>query len=465
MAIVNQYGQTITTNKFLDSSANRINRPRNQSPAPKDFDDLISQMDHLTVVGRSRKLFSNNGVVKGAIFQKSMYAVGNAFLPQSLSKDKDWKAEATDYLSKWYRVADVKGFDFQTVLFLASVEIDKSGDCFIALTETSEGYPQVQLIPAHRVGQRNNEKTVTKGSFKGFKIVKGIIQNKQGRAIGYRVLGDTEEEDRDISAQDMIHLFEPESPEQSRGLPLFSHCINSFADMEESTKREMTAQLLMASIAFTEHNDYSGVDTDDVTIKVSDVSNKPQYEEYQDGTIKFFRADSNSKITELDNNRPGTNWQAFHDRIERACLLGANWPKTLMDSASGNNGTENRLAIKIAEQSVKDRQNLLMPAAQRIVAWVISKAIKSGTLPADVDFYKWTFSKPPFVSIDFGRDAAATRENYKLKLINLTTICESEGTTVEEHLRQRAEEEALEIIIRKETEAKFGVSLSSQIPI
>lgn len=454
--IVNQFG---TPYKFLDSSQQRYNRPLNQSPKPKDFDDLISNMDHATVVGRSKKLFSNNGTVKGAIFQKSMYAVGNAWLPQSLSLNKEWKKQATDYLSKWYRVADVKGFDFQTCLFLASVEVDKSGDIFIVLTKSKEGYPQIQMIPAHRVGQRSEDKTVTTGSFKGFKIRKGIIQNKQGRAIAYRVLGDTEDQDRDIPAQDMIHLFEPETPEQSRGLPLFSHCINSFADMEESTRREMTAQLLLASIAFTEHNDYGGIDLDDVNVNISDVGSKATYEEFGDGTIKYFRADTNSKITELSNNRPGVNWQEFHNRIERACLLGANWPKALLDATDGLNGTENRMALKIAEQSVKDRQNLLFPAALRIVTWVISKAIKSGDLPTDPDFYKWSFSKPPFISIDFGRDALATRENYKLGLVNLTTICESEGTTLEDHLRERAAEAALSILIRQETEQQYGVKI------
>jgi hypothetical protein len=454
--ILDQYGQAA---KFLDSSARRINRPFYQSPPPKDFDEVVSCMDHAAVVGWSRKLFSNSGTIRSAIMQKSMYAIGNAWLPQSLSRNKQWKEQAQEFLAKWYRVADVKGIDFQSVLYLVSVAIDRDGDCFAILSSTKDDYPAIQLVPSHRIGQRDNSTTVLKGSFKGFKITKGIIQNKQGRAIGFRVLGDTEADDRDISEQDMIHLHDKDYFESVRGIPLFTHALNSFQDMEEATRREMTAMLINSSLAFVESNDFSGVDLDDPNTIIDDVSNRPRYEAIEEGTIKLFRAGSNSKIDPIINNRPGVEWREFHDRLTRAALQGANWPVNLLDAMQGSTGTESRILLKVAERSVKDRQNLLTPFAQRVITYVISKAIKLGLLPIDEDFYKWSLSYPPFLSIDAGRDATAQREAYKLGLVNLTQICESEGRTLEQHLRERLNEEALSIKLRNEIEKEQGVEI------
>ena len=107
-------------------------------------------MDHAAVVGWSRKLFSNSGTIRSAIMQKSMYAIGNAWLPQSLSRNKQWKEQAQEFLAKWYRVADVKGIDFQSVLYLVSVAIDRDGDCFAILSSTKDDYPAIQLVPSVR---------------------------------------------------------------------------------------------------------------------------------------------------------------------------------------------------------------------------------------------------------------------------------------------------------------------------
>jgi hypothetical protein len=460
MSILNEFGQPY---KFLDSSARRVNRPRYQSPKPQDFDELVSSMDHATVVGRSRKLFSNSGAIRSAIMQKSMYAIGSAWLPQSLSKAKEWKEQAQEFLAKWYRVADVKGIDFQSVLYLASVAIDRDGDCFVILTETKDKYPAIQLVPSHRVGQRDESPTVAKGPYKGFKITKGIIQNKQGRAIAFRVLGNTEAEDRDISEQDVIQLTDKDYFESVRGIPLFTHAINSFQDMEEATKREMTAMLINSSLAFVESNDFSGVDLDDPNVIIDDVSNRPTFENFEEGTIKYFRAGSNSKIDPITNARPGVEWREFHDRLTRAALQGANWPVNLLDAMQGATGVESRILLKVAERSVSDRQNLLTPFAQRVITYAISKAVKLGLLSPDQDFYKWTFSRPPFLSIDAGRDATAQREAYKLGLVNLTQICESEGRTLEQHLRERLTEEAVSIKLRAEVEQEHGVNIDPRM--
>jgi capsid protein len=196
MSLLDQYG-----NKFM--SAARPSRQRVwQSAATRDLEELVSLSDWQTIVGASRRLAANEGIVKGCLEQKSSYAIGNAFLPEYQGPDPEWGKLATDWLINWYGIADVRGgiFDFQTVLYLLSVAIDRDGDAFVILSEQG-GLPAIQCVPAHRVGQRRDEPRVTSGGYKGLRIRKGVIFNKAGRAVAYRVLGDTEAEDRDVSAR------------------------------------------------------------------------------------------------------------------------------------------------------------------------------------------------------------------------------------------------------------------------
>lgn len=453
--ILDQFG---SPQKYLEAA--RPSRQRVwQSSAAKDFDELVSHFDWATVVGASRRLYQNEGIVRGTIDQKASYSVGAAFLPEFLGQDAGFSELAKQWLASWYSLCEVRGplFDFQTVLFLTSVAIDRDGDAFILLTEAN-GYPQIQLIPAHRIGQRDNAATVASGGYKGLRIRKGVIFNRAGRAVAYRVLGDTQAEDKDISARELIHVFDPSFAEQSRGLPLFSHAVNAFRDMREASEREMAAQLLLSSLAFVEHNPYGGPDPSDPTIEYAS-DGTPSCQSFEGGTVRFFKAGDGSKIEEVANNRPGANWQAFHDRLIRNSLVGTGWPLALVNMAQGN-GTADRISLLQGKKAVADRQHLLKPLCKRIITFALGKAIDAGLLPAAKSWWNWTFSVDNRLSIDLGRDSNSLREEYKLGLKNLTQILAEEGTNVADHLRQRAEEAALAEKIRAEVEARHGLTIS-----
>lgn len=447
-----------TRDQFIAGANKRWNR-KWQPNVAKDLDELIPYFSHREIISNSRRLYANHGVVKGVIQQKAMYTVGQAFVPRYLGKDTEWKKTATDWLLRWSQLCNISGHDLQTTLYLLSISIDRDGDAFVLLTQGMLGYPQIQVIPAHQVGQRTDEKIIQSGRFKGSKITKGVITQRNGRPIGYRVLGATEAEDRDIPASDMIHIYDPEYPEQTRGLSLFSHAINQFRDMADSTDRELTAQLLLASLAFIEHNPFGGPDeTNAVASQFESVDGNPTSVAFDDGTIKFFKSGDGSKLEAVSNNRPSAEWQAFHNRLERIALVGANWPKAMIDAAQGN-GTADRISLRQAMRSVEDRQALLKPVAARICTYAIAKAIKDGLLPPNEDFFRWSFSTPPSISIDAGRDSNALREEYKLGIRNLTDILEEQGKSLEDHLYQRATEEAHAILIRQEVEQQYDVTI------
>jgi capsid protein len=455
--ILNEFGSPA---RFMSAARPSRQRPW-QSSAAKDLDELVSLSDHATIVGASRRLFANEGLIKGAIESKASYSIGAAFIPEYQGTDPAWGAAAKEYLLNWFSILCTQGpvFDWQTVLYLLSVSIDRDGDAFVLLTEQG-GLPAIQLVPAHRVGQRNDSTRVESGGYKGLRIRKGVIFNRAGRPVAYRVLGDTEAEDKDISARDLLHIFDPSFPEASRGLPLFSHAISSFTDMANASEREMAAQLLLSSLAFVETNPYGAPDQFDPTLEF-DSSGQPSCIAMESGMVKFFRSGDGSKLETVDSNRPGTNWREFHDRLIRSALVGAGWPLSLVSMAEGA-GTADRISLLQGRKAIADRQHLLKPFAKRIITYALGKAIDAGILPASRGFWNWELTTNNQLSIDLGRDSNSLREEYKLGLKNLSGILAEEGKSLEAHLRERCEEAALAELIRREVEERHGITISAE---
>lgn len=446
--LVDQYGQAVSTR--LLNGAERWPRSRPHWPVrAEDSRKAIDLTDWLTVLSVSRRLFANNGILKGAIAQKAMHSVGRAWEPEFQGEDKAWGDAATAWLrDEWFQLCDVRGeaFDFKTGLYLDSVSIDRDGDVGVMLTETEDGYPQVQRVPAHRIGQRDSGNDVVKeGPYRGLRISHGVIFNKKGRAVAFRFLGDTEDKDEDVSARDLMMIFDPEYADQVRGLPIFSHALNDIRDADQSQQWEQLAQLIYSSIVLTEDNEAGAADANDPAFLLGEQSGANptlSQEKFDGGMIRYFKAGSGGKLEAFMSSRPGDAWDSFQDRIARKALLGIGWPYSLCWKPDGMNGTQERSEIEKARTAIKDRQDLLAPRAKRICGYAISKAIKLGILPpytgADKGgFLKWAFTMPPQFSIDHGRDGNSRREDYKLGHKNLSEILAEQGKSYAEHMARR----------------------------
>jgi len=128
----------------------------------RDTEKDIPFQDWRTVVSYSRRLYANDGLVKGAIDQMAQHAVGRAWNPNYTGEDANWGKEAEQWLTEeWFGVCDVRGdqWDFKTSLFNDSVALDVDGDFLVILTETEGGFPAIQHLPAHKLGVRGRRRT------------------------------------------------------------------------------------------------------------------------------------------------------------------------------------------------------------------------------------------------------------------------------------------------------------------
>lgn len=471
------------------------------------WSQMFPTWDWRTLVSVSRKLYVNGpGVFRGMVWQKAMFAIGRSWDPQFLGGQgdplaKQWGDYATGVLrDEWYPVSNVGGsmHNFKTDLSVGSKSVDVDGDFGILLTESEDGYPLLQYIPCHRIGQRGTIGTwaqvgeddawsyvpdkdgtrtkKVKGLYAGLWIENGIIKNLIGRPVAARILGATPEDDIDVSMRDFIHVYDPEFFDQSRGIPVLTHAANAFRDALQSQKWEQHAQLIASSLGLQFTNETGQIDASDLSFQAGMPANGPLDPNgpapslaqiaMSGGAINVFRAGSGSKFDSFAPQRPTELWNGFWDRIIEDAMSGANWPRSMVWKSGSGNAAAERSELQKAQSTVDERQDLLGAVALRCLQYGISKLINIGAIPPypgkdKGGFLKWGFSRPERMTIDKGRDADNNRKNYQAGIVNMEDLLDGRRT-LEQHLRHRLDEVVMRKTLKKEYEAKYGVEIDDR---
>ncbi len=478
--------------QLLDASRNDSGRP-DWPVRMESIHRAVNYYDWRTMVSASRRLWANFDVLKNATAQKAMHSVGRGWAPVFRGEDKAWGELARKWLEEqWFPTCDVRGsvFDFRTGLFLDSISFDRDGDNAVILTRTPDGWPQIQRLAAHEIGQYNSSSTIVgeeattvilneagepvevDGLYRGLQIELGIIYNDFRRQVALRVIGDfAQPRPQDISARDVDFRFDPEHVDQGRGFPAFSGSINFLASCLVTHQYEQRALQIASALALVESNETGAPDMTDPAMlnqpTSTDATGQFVQQSFEAGMIRYFKASGGGKLEAFKNAaRPGAEWDTFNDRIIRTALGGMNWPYSLVWKPEGMNGTQERSCIEQARASVKDRQDLLEPRARRLVGYALVQAMKIGALPAyggtdPGGFLKWTFEMPPEFSIDHGREDQQARENIKMGLGTVGEFLRSSRgkSDVKAHWREKAVEAALKAQAIAEVEAEFGIKI------
>jgi hypothetical protein len=393
--------------------------------------------------------------------------------------DKEWGKIATNLLeSDILPNIDVRGpmYGFQKGLALANNDMDRDGDILVIFTEDENGLPQVQYIPAHRVGQRTNDSVLTEGEYKGCEMHHGVI-TFQDTPVAYQILGHRAEEDMVVSTDEAILVFDPEINGFPRGIPLASFALNSLEDMMVSKTYEQQALMLASHIGLVETNPEGASNNIEGAIQSAnweaswDPIQTPdgpvpahtlppiQTQEVLGGVYKFLKSNTGSKLEAFKSERPSKEWTDFLDRLTREYCVGVPWPFELCWNPEKLGGASVRLVVGQAQRAVETRQRLFLPVAKRIIKYSVAKLIGLGELPENDDWDNWSFTYPPEITVDAGRDEHARAENFKLGILNLSGILAEEGKELEFHLDERINEVVLRELKAKEAEEKYGIKI------
>jgi hypothetical protein len=141
----------------------------------------------------------------------------------------------------------------------------------------------------------------------------------------------------------------------------------------------------------------------------------------------------------------------------RQCLVGACLPASLW-KPSGQ-GTAERADIGKACRFIEDRQSLL----EKIAKWRVTKAVAwamgNGRIPTSNDWWNWSFTKPPKLTIDDGRSLKEKMELYNKGLINATAIMGELSMDLGESINERVKEEAIRLVAIREANTEYSVEI------
>jgi len=483
--LVDRYGQMI---RYAHSAQQTMNKGQIYPVRPLDIEKLITARDSQTLRSLSGRLFTNMGVPRCAVGQIADFSIGEAWLPSyRVQSDADAGKRVAGFMRDvWFPNCDVRGgfYDWQTLLWLTIIELYRDGDCFWALIKGDDGFPRIQIIRAHRIGNGGNgggySNEIQSGKWQGLKIHDGIITWPSGRVAAYRhLLGDGMDDFEDIDAANMIHIMSPDYADQYRGLPAFTHAIDDFLSMLSSNTDERIRMQIVSRMYLTVFNETGGPDLDDPRSIMQpgvDSNNPLQPRDVTateiSGGITYFQAGGGEKIEQTKHENPGDIYNNFNDRMIRSSLVGIKWPMALVWQAAGQ-GTAERTEIMKARRTVVACQKRIRYAARRAFGWAYSVFADPSTSPKDSRWaqalpvlnypFSWDFTTPPRITVDDGRESKAMLDEWRAGARNLCDIIETQ--TVAEFYAARADEIAIRKVIARQKAEEASKSSGFDITI
>lgn len=462
------------TRGFSAAAKSSIKREQ-YSPADRDSYALLNGWDRIALMTVGRHLYQNDPTVFGCLNQMAEHAT-EIVKPQYDGENSEWGRQAESWLYDNDRWIDVRGvpFTMSDDDFLIVLHVIRDGDVGIILTENDQGDPKIQLIEAHRIGTRGNvqKMRITQGPFDGATIIDGVIVGDSMETLGYRVLGETKDQDKDFSVNDMRLIFKPLYASQVRGFSWLACAAISVQDVHEARKLELIAQKVFAGRAFTEHNETGTADGgvasivengSEATPTTSAIG--PKYATtIEEGETTYYRAGSNSKLEAVTADRPTVNQQAFKADTIRHAIHGIGWSVDYWLDPTKAGGAQMRTVIGGINDTCRAiREKITGKVRKWVDPWRIAKAIVNGRLPHDNDWWRWEYQFAARKTADAKYDSDVDLQEMRAGIRTQSDVCASHGLWWEDVNAQKEKEARARLTIAKSLSDEFGIPMSEAL--
>jgi len=409
----------------------------------------------------SRFLFWKYPIVQGALLEQANLSVSH-FIPQFVGEDMAWGDEAEGLMLDADPVFDVRGWPYDRASYLWNLILHTriDGTYWTLLTESADGFPQVQIIPAHRIGGlmdgatvANNDNfrhpegyTGTANPWAGSRIIAGAIISEYGYPLAYRVYDELGIEHVDISSRSLFPTFFPVSPDQFVGIPPLAVCAFDLQDVGETRDFEKLAQKAAARVTLIETNE-SGEAPPGVDLQLPDNYNTGGtfgtglHSEVLEGGVYHYLKSNSGNLSTLIASRPTQNQQAYEDRLIRGCFYGMEWSADFTLDNAREGGASMRVIVEKINRTIEKNQMLAAKTMRRVDGWRISKWVKLGLLKQNPDWYKWDYQGPARVTADAKYDDDIDRERIKMGGMTYREWYGKRGKWWEDEVRQRIREQ------------------------
>ena len=443
--------------------------------------DLLDELSALTP--RSRDLVRNHPVAAGASQTLKDNIVGHQLRLSSqpkyqlLGKDRTWSSEwgnnVEAQFSTWADTTECDAAQSQTLLGLTLQALNGAlvnGDALAIVhwlpRPNSKWATRLQMIESDRLSTphylignaqiRNGVEVDKFGAPVAYYIEKSHPGDKY-RAFGFAV----QEWERipafnDFGRRNIIHLFDKERTEQSRGKPLFSAVLREFKVSGDYLGSELHAAAANALIAAFIESDLDpaaitnllGSESDEMSAYWKQVSDKTNGKKIKSGS--FLTLPLGTKVSSYNSGRPNTAFNGFMESCMRHISAGLNMPyELLMKDFSKTNYSSARAALLEAWRYFQGRRRWLQDTWLNDIynIW-LEEAVNREFVEAP-DFYlnnnsyaysraRWVFAGRGWV--DQVKEAQAAKLRMEIGVSTLESECADQGLDWEDVLEQRKRE-------------------------
>ncbi len=397
-----------------------------------------------TLRARARYEVANNSYAKGIVLTLANYVVGTGPRLQMLTDDPETNRIVEREFSRW-----AKAIGLAHKLRTMRIGQCESGEVFALLATNPQVEAPVQLdLRLIEADQVATPWPLPEGDRP---VADGILFDDAGNPVAYYVLkrhpGDLNAFGSPVSeydllpAESVIHLFRPERPGQSRGIPEITPALPLFAMLRRYTLAVLGSAeqaALPSGVIYTD----APADAEAAQVEPMDAV------EMDRGT--WLTMPYGWKIGQVRAEQPTTVYGEFKREIINEIARCLNMPFNIAaGNSSGYNYASGRLDHQAFYKSIRiDQAYLADVVLDRVLrAWLSEAVLIEGYLPQsartlDAEFpHQWFWDG--FEHVDPAKEANAQATRLASNTTTLAAEYAKVGLDWENELRQRAREKAL----------------------
>lgn len=352
---------------------------------------------------RSRDLVRNMPIATGALATTITNVVGDGLVPQPLI-DREVLGLGEEAATAWQKAAErefrlfastadfTRVQSFQEMQALALRSILESGD--IAVLRRYRKDPgdtfgtKLQLVEADRI-------STPRGSVTDPKIVAGIELDESGVPIAMHIARRPASEKlttptewdkvefRDADGRQLVlHLFDRQRPDLTRGIPWLAPVIEELHALAKYSEAEVTAAVVSSFLTVFLTQEPPGEGEPQAPIGDQDDASVGD-DELELGAGAILRLHNGEKPELVDPTRPNPVFDAFFTAVVRQIGVALELPFELMIKHFTSSYSASRASLEMAWQFFRKRRSwLARRLCQPAYEWAISEAVAAGRLAA-----------------------------------------------------------------------------------
>lgn len=389
----------------------------------QDTEESINANDRNQLVAMSRQVFAQMPEIEAASKQKADLTVGLGMDPLWHGEETEWSRELGLWVrKKFYPNCTPYGiaYDWKTNWKTVSMLIDRDGDLLMVLRADRYGFPQIEFIQAHRIGQRFNQAEIQNGRYKGYEVRDGVVYASNGKTpIGYNILGKTEADDTVIATANALLIYNPFCFDKGRGKPLLSAALKDCYNLQDIDDFMSQGIKVIHSVFLIEKNKEGKPSQGRIKnpyaggiVIPQDEGNQRPVNEFMYGGIRYIKPEGD--VANIKSDTIGQTTMDYITRLEKRIMALLEWPHQWMLSPETMGGTMSRGIKETVGRAVQARQQILEKYASVALEYAISRAMTIGELTENYeeDLDNLQFTKAAELILDPGYEHSADLADY-----------------------------------------------------